>query len=118
MISAISRVRRFRSGLGSATLQAAAARACLGAVVVAAVVYGAGLFLAQADQDACSDRHPNAKAAVKACKRQTTEQQGDLAWTALTAGGAVVAVRLVGEGLYDKRRQDRGFGPKPGDVKW
>ena len=31
---------------------------------------------------------------------------GNAIWTALAAGGAVALVRLCGEGLYDRRRQN------------
>jgi hypothetical protein len=84
---------------------------------VAVAVGALGYSQAAANKEDCKSEHHSSKAR-KACKGQATEQQRDAVWTAVAAGGAVVLFRLGGEGLYDKRRQDRGFGPKLGDVQW
>ena len=72
---------------------------------------------ASASQDACEDSSYSKKLR-KECKKQAEGQQTDAIWSALAAGGAVGLFRFCGEGLYDRRRQDRGLGPKPGDVQW
>jgi hypothetical protein len=105
------------SGLGAFTLRAAGLRALAGGLFVAGAVGALGYSQAAANQDDCKSEHASSKAR-KACKSQATEQQHDALWTAVAAGGAVVVFRFGGEGLYDRRRQDRGLGPKLGDVQW
>ena len=56
--------------------------------------------------------------ARKACKAKRQSNSMTPCGPLVAAGAAVVFFRLGGEGLYDKRRQDRGFGPKLGDVQW
>ncbi len=84
---------------------------------MAAAVGTLGYSQATANLDDCKSEHASTKAR-KACKSQATDQQHDSIWTAAAAGGAVVLFRFGAEGLYDKRRQDRGLGPKLGDVRW
>jgi hypothetical protein len=105
------------SGLGAATLQAAGVRALGGGLFVAAAVGALGYAQAAANMDDCKNDHASSKAR-QACKGQAAEQQHDAVWTAAAAGGAVILFRFVGEGLYDQRRQNRGLGPKLGDVQW
>ena len=105
------------TGPGSATLQAAGLRALGAALFVALFVWTLGSVQAADNKEACSGEHVNEKPR-KACKRQANEQRADAIWTALAAGGAVALVRFCGEGLYDRRRQNRGLGPKLGDVQW
>lgn len=105
------------SGLGAFTLQAAGLRALAGGLFVAGAVGAFGYSQAAANKDDCKSEHASSKAR-KACRIQATEQQHDAVWSAVAAGSAVVIFRFGVEGLYDKRRQDRGQGPKLGDVQW
>jgi hypothetical protein len=103
--------------LGSATLRAAGLRALGGALFVALAVGAVGYAQASASEDACKDSGYSKKLR-KECKEQAEAQQNDAIWSALAAGGAVGLFRFCGEGLYDRRRQHRGLGPKLGDVQW
>ena len=106
-----------RASLGSATLRAAGLRALGSAIFVALTVGAVGYSQASANQDDCKDSQFS-KELRKACKKQAEAQQDDAMWSALAAAGAVGLLRFCGEGLYDRRRQVRGLGPKPGDVQW
>jgi hypothetical protein len=99
-----------RAVLGSATLRAAGLRALGGALFVALAVGAVGYAQASASEDACKDSGYSKKLR-KECKEQAEGQQ-------IATGGAVGLFRFCGEGLYDRRRQNRGLGPKLGDVQW
>ncbi len=106
-----------RSVLGSATLRAAGLRALGGALFVGFTVGAVGYSQASANQGDCKDSQFS-KELRKECKKRAEAQQSDAIWSALAAGGAVGLFRFCGEGLYDRRRQNRGLGPKLGDVQW